>query len=207
MRIVGGKLSGRRFAGPPGDRTRPTSERVREAVASALEARGAIEGAVVLDLWAGTGALAFEALSRGAERAVLVEVDRRVSGSIERAAAELELGAQARVIQTDLERPIEGWIGRAAGPFDLVFCDPPYDRVERVGEVLGALAAAGSLAADAWVVVEHASRDAVELPAGFSEIRTYRYGDTSVLLGALTPEDESTPNDDRAPNDEALERP
>ena len=76
MRIVGGSLGGRRFSGPPGDATRPTSERVREAIASALDARGWIEGAVVLDLFAGTGALAFEALSRGADRAFLVERSR-----------------------------------------------------------------------------------------------------------------------------------
>ncbi|HJL20021.1 MAG TPA: RsmD family RNA methyltransferase [Sandaracinaceae bacterium LLY-WYZ-13_1] len=184
MRIVGGTLGGRRFSGPRGDATRPTSERVREALASALEARGWIAGARVLDLWAGTGALSFEALSRGAEHAVLVERDRRVARAIGRSARELGLEARVRVVVSDLEKPPARWIEAAPlAPVGLVFCDPPYARVERVGPLLAELARAGVLRPRAAVVVEHARRSPPSLPAAFGEVATYRYGDTAVWLG------------------------
>lgn len=182
MRIVGGALSGRRFSGPPGDRTRPTAERTREGIASALASRGWIEGAVVLDLWAGTGALAFEALSRGAARAVLVEGDRRVARAIDASARELGLEDRVTVVTADLEKPPAKWMGALDAPADLVFCDPPYARVERVGPVLSALLEAGKLRAGAAVVVEHARRAPPHLASGFGEVGAYRYGDTAVLL-------------------------
>lgn len=189
MRIVGGSLSGRRFRGPPGAATRPTSERVREAIASALHARDAIEGAVVLDLFAGTGALAFEALSRGAARAVLVERDRKVAQAIERSAAELGLEARVQVVVADLEAPPTRWIASLGAGFDLVFCDPPYARLDRALEVLAALREAGALADYATIVLEHGHRDAPVAPPGFEALRSYRYGDTAVLLlGAASKE-------------------
>lgn len=178
---MGGTLSGRRFSGPKGDKTRPTSERVREAMASALVSRGAVEGAAVLDLWAGTGALAFEALSRGAGHAVLIEHDKRTAEAIRRSAGELGLAQQTRVERRDLEKA--GW-SDGLGPFNLVFCDPPYRRVERVTDVLRELLARGALALDGLVLVEHAAKDTVVLPEGLAEVRTYRYGDTKVLLAA-----------------------
>lgn len=193
MRIVGGRLGGRRFSGPPGDRTRPTAERTREGIASALEARGWIDGAVVLDLWAGTGALAFEALSRGASHATLVEGDGRVARAIDKSARELDLSERVEVIVADLERPPDRWIGKVREPADLVFCDPPYARVERVGVVLSALSEAGKLRPGAAVVVEHAKKAPPALPAGFGRIATYRYGDTAVLLGAAPTEEPTEP--------------
>lgn len=189
MRIVGGTLSGRRFRGPPGDATRPTSERVREAIASALEARDVFEGAVVLDLFAGTGALAFEALSRGAARAVLVERDRRVAAAIARSAQELGLEARAEVVVADLEAAPARWLSTRAGRFDLVFCDPPYARTDRALEVLTALRDAGALADDATIVLEHGPRDAPVVPSGFEALRSYRYGDTAVLLLGAAPKE------------------
>jgi len=181
VRIVGGSLGGRRFSGPPGDATRPTSERVREAIASALDARGWIEGAVVLDLFAGTGALAFEALSRGADRAFLVEKSRSVARAIDKSARELGLEARAKVIQADLTKA--GWMD-GVEPASLVFLDPPYAEIARVEPLLSALAAAGKLQPDAVVVVEHARREPPTLPPGFGEVRSYRYGDTAVLVAA-----------------------
>ncbi|MBP7683736.1 MAG: RsmD family RNA methyltransferase, partial [Deltaproteobacteria bacterium] len=99
MRIVGGTLGGRRFDGPPSDLTRPTSERVREALASALDARDAIRDVRVLDLFAGTGALAFEALSRGATDACLVERDPRVVKAAQQSIAALGLGERCVVVR------------------------------------------------------------------------------------------------------------
>lgn len=192
MRIVGGELSGRRFSGPPGQGTRPTSERVREALASALDARDLVRGALVLDLFAGTGALAFEALSRGAKRAILVEQDRRVAKAIERSAGELGLTDRVRVVMADLEKPGRRLLEGLDAPADLVFVDPPYDRIDAVQGLLSVLLREGKLRPGAALVIEHARRAPPTLPPGFEEVATYRHGDTSVLL-ATAPTDEEPP--------------
>lgn len=186
MRIVGGALSGRRFAGPPGSSTRPTSERVREAIASALDARDAIHDARVLDLFAGTGALAFEALSRGARSAVLVELDRKVKSAIDESARTLGLRDRIQTIGVDLLRdPVraaEKLEALATEPFTLVFVDPPYAEILRVPPLLAELVRRGTLADDAFVVLEHA----VRIPPGdltpLEVETTYRHGDTQTVL-------------------------
>ncbi|RZO54705.1 MAG: 16S rRNA (guanine(966)-N(2))-methyltransferase RsmD [Sandaracinaceae bacterium] len=185
MRIVGGSLGGRRFSGPPGDGTRPTSERAREAIASALDARGWLEDAIVLDLFAGTGALAFEALSRGAARAFLVEKSRVVAKAIEKSARELGLSDRATVIQADLlaGRGQSRWLA-SIEPASLVFFDPPYAEIAAVEALLSTLAAEDKLRPGAAVVIEHARRAPPTLPPGFGEVRSYRYGDTAVLVAA-----------------------
>lgn len=187
MRIVGGALSGRVFAGPPSDLTRPTSERVREAIASAVESRGGFAGTRVLDLFAGTGAMAFESLSRGALHAVLVERDAKVARSIARSAAELGLTAQCTIVVADLRS--EGTVLRieatARGPFDRVFVDPPYAEVDAVAPLLDRLRARALLADEAMVAVEHAKRHAPARPEGFAILSEPRYGDTAVLLLSL----------------------
>ncbi|MFW6049798.1 MAG: RsmD family RNA methyltransferase [Myxococcota bacterium] len=184
LRIVGGALGGRRFSGPRKGEVRPTSERVREAVASALEARDAIEGALVLDLFAGTGALAFEALSRGARAATLVEGDHRVARALDRAARQLGLAERTRVRRVDLLGARDR-IARALstdGPFTLVFADPPYAEIDRLPALLGALIESAVIAPGARVVVEHAARGAdPSLP--LASIARYRYGDTAIALG------------------------
>ena len=177
MRIVGGALKGRRFPAPKGRDTRPTSDRVREALASALEARGAIARSRVLDGFAGTGALGFEALSRGAESAVLVDTDPKVRRGLEASAAALELSARVTVRRDDMFGATIGVLD--LGPFDLVFLDPPYARVPDLGPLLAALVPA--LAEDALVVVERDRRDALpEHP--LRALTSYRYGDTAVDL-------------------------
>lgn len=186
MRIVGGKLSGRRFSGPRSDATRPTSERVREAVGSALEARGLIEDAVVLELFAGTGAMAFEALSRGARRAILVEKARPVAKAIEKSAAELGLADRVTVVMADLEGSRATWLERIDEPAQLVLIDPPYARIDLVPELLTALAEAGRVEDGSTVVVEHAQRHPPTMPLGFVEVSRYRYGDTAVWLARFT---------------------
>lgn len=189
MRIVGGTLRGRRFRPAIGSGTRPTSERVREALASALQARELIAGRVVLDLYAGTGALAFEALSRGAERALLVERDRSMVKGLRRSIAELGLKERATVLPLDLAR--KGAAAKIAAsalaPFDLVFADPPYARSADLPALFAALAAAGALGEEAALVVEHASSDALALETETDGLRVapiaaYRYGDTAIQV-------------------------
>src|SRR5690606_24750765 len=140
-------LGGRRIAAPRGQSTRPTSERVREGIASALEARGWIEGAQVLDLFAGTGALSFEALSRGAAHAVLVDSDAGRIRAIEKAARELGLSREIRALPFDLEREPRAFLARLphGERYDLVFLDPPYERIAAVGPLLAALSESGKL--------------------------------------------------------------
>lgn len=180
MRIVGGALSGRLFAGPKGEATRPTAERVREAVFSALEARGAVEGARVLDLYAGTGALAFEALSRGAASALSVERDPRIVRAIEADARSLGLSDRHRALSLDLGK--KNVPERLPGPFELVLADPPWADVPRAAVVLAALVAAGVLAEGGRLLLVHAERDPDPEIAGLEVETRYRYGDTAVVL-------------------------
>jgi 16S rRNA (guanine966-N2)-methyltransferase len=148
---------------------------------SALDARGAITSACVLDLFAGTGALGFEALSRGATRLVAVDRDRRVTRAIQADARALGLAGETRVLTVDLGRDRDVAKKLAAeGPFDLVFADPPYDDAAIVPDLLRALANGGALADDALVVFEHAVRAPPALGEGLAQVAFYRYGDTAV---------------------------
>ncbi len=151
---------------------------------SALSARGAVEGARVLDLFAGTGALAFEALSRGAERAVAVDDDRRARAAIQKDAEALGLSDLLVVVGMDLLGAPERAAERLArqGPFDLILADPPYVDAGRAIALLALLAEAGAADPDAVVVLEHATRDALELGPRLASVASYRYGDTSVEL-------------------------
>jgi len=179
MRIVGGDLRGRRIPVKPEPGTRPTSDRVREALGSALDARAAIRGARVLDLYSGTGALAFEALSRGAEHAVLVDSSRKVCAALRKSAAALGLEDRSQVMSLDLTK--RGVAKRLGGPFDLVFADPPYAMASALTALFEELLP--SLAEDAIVVVESASKEPPDLASlDLAAIATYRYGDTAVAF-------------------------
>ena len=186
MRIVGGALRGRRLESPRGADTRPTSERVREALASALDARAAVADARVLDLFAGTGALGLEALSRGARALVAVDSDRHALACIRRNVTALELDSRAHVLALDLNAK-RGALLRAlertgVAPFTLVFADPPYALAAQAAELLAELLAAQLLAGPAVIAFEHARRAPPPLPAGFAALAGYDYGDTSVQL-------------------------
>ncbi|ADB33824.1 methyltransferase [Kribbella flavida DSM 17836] len=180
-RIIGGAARGRRIGVPAGTGTRPTADRVREAMFSSLESEfGTLLGLNVLDLYAGSGAVGLEALSRGAARAVLVEADRRAADVI---------AANIRVVglpgATLLTRPAEKVAqGDNPAPFDLVFADPPY-RLEtaELQDVLLALAERGWLADDAVVVIERGKREPWEWPAGFAALRDRKYGETRLWYG------------------------
>jgi 16S rRNA (guanine966-N2)-methyltransferase len=181
-RIIGGASGGRRIAVPAGSGTRPTADRVREAMFSSLETEfGSFHGLAVLDLYAGSGALGLEALSRGAARVVLVESDRK--------AAEV-LTANLKVVglpgATVLTRPVEKVASgdNPAGPFDLVCADPPYKlETLELQEVLTSLRDNGWLADDAVVVVERGKREPWDWPAGFAALRDRKYGEARLWYG------------------------
>lgn len=180
-RIIAGTVGGRRIA-VPASGTRPTSDRVREALFSALDADPGLAGAAVLDLYAGSGALGLEALSRGAAHALFVESDRRAAATLRRNIAGLGLGeaASVRVARA-------GSVLAAPAPcrYDLVLADPPYSvpNAEVTGWLRDALRN-GWLADGATVVVERPARtDAFEWPPPLRPRRDRRYGDTTVYVG------------------------
>jgi 16S rRNA (guanine966-N2)-methyltransferase len=171
MRVIAGAFKGRTLHAPRGQRTRPTADRVREALFSML---GPLDGARVLDLFAGSGALAIEALSRGAAEAVLVESDRRALAVIER---NLEpLGAAATVRRRDVLAYLRD---SAEGPFDLVFADPPYDAASRLAAQLSEHLPA-VLAADGRIVTESDKRNPLTLDLPL--LRQRDYGDTRITI-------------------------
>jgi 16S rRNA (guanine966-N2)-methyltransferase len=176
-RIIAGAAGGRRILVPPKG-TRPTSDRVREALFSALDADPGLDGAAVLDLCAGSGALGLEALSRGAVHALFVESDRRAAGVLRRNTDALGLaGAQVRMA------PAAAVLAeRAERAYDVVLVDPPYDvPATEVAGWLAAAAAHGWLAADAVVVVERAGRDGpFPWPPALRAGKERRYGDTTL---------------------------
>lgn len=182
MRIIGGIYRSRRLRAPSGTSTRPTSDRVREALFGILEAASAIEGARALDLYAGTGALALEALSRGAAAAVLVESSRTALAVLRANIQDLGLDGRATVVAAD----VRGVASRLAadGPFDLVFADPPWKSAEAGGpaQILEALARAGALSVRALVVLEHSARTSPPEVVGLTLADTRRYGDTALAI-------------------------
>jgi 16S rRNA (guanine966-N2)-methyltransferase len=183
-RIAGGVLRGRRLRVARSKGLRPTSERVRAALFSILGA-GAVEGARVLDLFAGTGALGMEALSRGAARADFVEVHGGSCREIRRSLEEFGLGETGRVHRGAVPRALDG----LEGGYDLIFADPPYDLedwrglMERIGD--------GKLMSDAGLVaVEHSSRRPLERAYGRLVRREHRtYGDTALSIFGIGGQD------------------
>jgi 16S rRNA (guanine(966)-N(2))-methyltransferase RsmD len=184
-RIVAGSLGGRRLAVPPGARTRPTSDRVREALFSALESLTDLDRARFVDLYAGSGAVGLEAYSRGAGHVLLVEADPRVARVARENIAALGAGGAVRLAV--------GPVGRVLAegpdePYDIVFADPPYAVPdEEVTAMLAALVDGGWLAARAVVVVERSSRGGEPgWPRGVTPVRTRRYGETTLWYGRAT---------------------
>ena len=172
--MIAGQFRGRRLASARTRGTRPTADRVREALFSILGAD--VEGARVLDLYAGTGALALEALSRGARSATCVERSRSALQALERNVRELGLEDRVTVVRGDALAFARGLVAEP-DRFELVFCDPPYDDpAEPIVEALGA----GTWWTTA-AVLEHPSARAPEPPAGF-DADTRRYGDTGVTI-------------------------
>jgi 16S rRNA (guanine966-N2)-methyltransferase len=188
-RIVAGKWGGRRLATPAGERTRPTSEKVRAALASSLTAAGGLEGARVLDLYAGSGALGLELVSRGASSAVFVERDRAALLAL-RSNIESLGKTDPDVTLTVTPGEVTGFLSRAGfgsdiGPFDLVVADPPYDLgTDLLLSMLLALHRSGLLAAHADLIVERSVKSGDQLwPEPLEGVRSRRYGDTLLCYG------------------------
>jgi 16S rRNA (guanine966-N2)-methyltransferase len=183
-RIIAGAAGGRRLTVPPGRGTRPTSDRAREGLFGTVTAvLGALAGAAVLDLYAGSGAVGLEALSRGAADVLMVEADPRAAGVIRANAVALGLaGARVAVGRAGTV------LARGPGdgpPRDLVFADPPYSTGEgEVTAVLEALLAPGWLVPGALVAVERATRSGpLSWPAGYAPDRARKYGEATLWYG------------------------
>lgn len=187
-RIIAGSAGGRTIHTPRGRDTRPTTDRVREALFSRVEALMDLGGAVVLDLYAGSGALGLEALSRGAGQLVAVERHRATASLVERNARELGLGEATTVHAQPVERLLA--TGEPVG-CDLVLLDPPYPLGEvEVTEVLGLLVARGWLSPDALVILERSSRSpAPTWPEGLVHLDTRTYGETALHLADAAPQE------------------
>jgi 16S rRNA (guanine966-N2)-methyltransferase len=173
-RIIAGTWGGRRLTTPSGSGTRPTSDRVREALFSSLRSElGGFDGLRVLDLYAGSGALGLEAASRGAAHVDLVESAKGAAVAITRNIA--DLGANATLHRL----PAERFVTVNRSPYDLVFVDPPY--ADDPTAVLAALPRL--LTVDALVVVERSARDDLTWPEGLSGMRDKSYGETRLYYG------------------------
>ncbi|MEU6523097.1 16S rRNA (guanine(966)-N(2))-methyltransferase RsmD [Streptomyces sp. NPDC046924] len=184
-RVIAGRAGGRRLGVPPGNGTRPTSDRAREGLFSTWQALlgGPLEGERVLDLYAGSGAVGLEALSRGAGHALLVEADARAVRTVREniralglPGADIRPGKAEQVIRTPPP---------ATGPYDLVFLDPPYSvSDDDLREILLTLRSGGWLAEEAVVTVERSTRGGeFGWPPGFDAIRARRYGEGTFWYG------------------------
>lgn len=187
MRITGGELAGRRLRVPRSE-VRPTADRVREALFSMLAHRGALEAARVLDLFAGSGALGIEALSRGALRALFVEKSRSVAKNLGENLASLDLLARAHVVTGDAAVALRE-LARGAERFDLCFIDPPYASA-LAGPALATLAASGLLSSRALLVAESDRRHAPGPIAGLELAFERAFGDT--LIGCYRVSSDTT---------------
>jgi 16S rRNA (guanine966-N2)-methyltransferase len=182
MRIVGGRFRGRSLNAPLTDGIRPTSDRMRESLFNIIAHRAdvTLEGARVLDLFAGTGALSIEALSRGADFAVMVDIGTEARGLQRESIEAFGLGGSARILRRDATKMGE----TTFPPFNLVFCDPPYGK--GLGEVAIASAIAGGwLAPGALVILEERASAEVTLPAPLADIDRRKAGETQLLFARM----------------------
>jgi 16S rRNA (guanine966-N2)-methyltransferase len=185
MRIVGGRLKGRVLSTPSSRAIRPTSERLRESIFDILEHRfpGHIEGARVVDLFAGTGALAIEALSRGARFALFIDNGAEARALLRANVEALALGGVTRIWRADAAK-----LGSApaGGPFALAFLDPPYGQ-GLARPALSSLVEGGWLEPDALLVVEEDAKADIAAPPGLARVDERVYGDTKIAILQAAP--------------------
>ena len=165
MRVVAGELGGRRLVTPPGNDTRPTTDKVRQAVFNALDSAGLLDGASVIDLFAGSGALGIEALSRGASSCIFVERDRSAVEALRSNLTTLGIEGRSRVVVGDAAT-----YGSQVGSIDLALVDPPY-QFEAWEALLAGL--------DAAAVIAESDRE-IPAPEGWEQVRARRYGRTFI---------------------------
>jgi 16S rRNA (guanine966-N2)-methyltransferase len=184
MRVVGGRLRGRAIAVPKSKTIRPTADRLRESLFNILAHAfdDPVTGARVLDLFAGTGALGIEALSRGAAFALFVDENAEARALLRENVAALGLGGTSRIFRRDATK-----LGEAhpVGPFSLAFLDPPYGH-GLAAAALNSARAGGWLMPDALIVVEEATKAQFAAPGGFREIDRRRYDDTEFIFLRLS---------------------
>jgi 16S rRNA (guanine966-N2)-methyltransferase len=182
-RVIAGAAGGRRLAVPPGTATRPTSDRAREGLfASVLSELGSLDSKRVLDLYAGSGAVGLEALSRGAEHVLLVESDARAAAVIKSNIA--AVGIAGATVVTDRAERLLARPPNAPDRYDLVFADPPYAMTAAAVTRVLTLLTDGWLAAGALVVVERATRSGLlEWPPGYLRGKSRRYGEATFWYG------------------------
>lgn len=186
--MVGGLVRGRRLRVPPGKDVRPTQDRIREALFSILG--DTVEGCIVLDAFAGSGALGIEALSRGAERAVFCDERQECMSAIRENLEKCELAARAVVVRARLPEALTGIREALDEPCDLVFLDPPYGMQGKM-QILEGLHQFALLKERARIVFEHAQKDAFTcVPAGFVLEKERRYGDTLLTFLNYQPGEE-----------------
>jgi 16S rRNA (guanine966-N2)-methyltransferase len=179
-KITGGSLNSRKLKSPKGPNVRPTPGRVKESLFSILMER--LDGARFLDLFSGTGAIAFEAASRGASRVVAVEGTREIANAIEEAVGELRVGKTVSVVGAPVDRALY----RIEGPFDIVYLDPPYaDPVPMT--VFRLLLERNLLAPGALVIYEHAAKRILPDIPGFRSSREEVYGDVALAFMEQSP--------------------
>lgn len=183
MRIIGGRAKGSQIYAPKGQDTRPTQDRVRESLFNILQRD--VQDATVLDLFAGSGALALEAVSRGASRAVVVDHAREAVQCIRRNVEKLGFAEDVRILPREYHAAIQ-LLAREGLRFDLVFLDPPY-RMDTLGEITGEIKEAGLLQEGALVVVEHRRDGAPAMNEGFVLQSKRSYGDTEISIFQYTP--------------------
>lgn len=178
MRIIGGEARGRRLFAPEGDETRPTSDKVREALFNII--RGEVWDACVLDLFAGSGALGLEAISRGAGSAVFCDVSKKAIAAVKRNIELMRCEDKTRVIQGD-------WHSALSGRYSLVFIDPPYRLTEVYHQAAEALLSGGHLTEDALLVMERvADKPITGLDERFEIFDERKYRDTALTFVRLT---------------------
>ena len=168
MRVIAGEFGGRKLIAPEGKTTRPTTDKVRQAVFNSLNSMGVLEGAVVADLYAGSGGLGIEALSRGAEHCTFVERDRAALQALRANIAALDISERCAIHATD----VLAWVPAMRG-IDIAFIDPPYD-FDAWGALLGLLT-------DVSMVVAE-GEEAVDAPDGWTQVRAKKYGRTWITV-------------------------
>jgi len=180
VRVVAGTSRGHPLVAPQGQQTRPTSDRVREAMFNALGSLDVVEGAGVLDLFAGSGALGIEALSRGAARCTFVDQERRAIDAIRTNVAATGVADRTDIVTSDVLRYLAGT--GAGGDIDLVLADPPY-AFDQWDDVMASIA----VTVGGGILVIESDRE-IDLPSTWSCVRQKRYGTTLVLIARRTPD-------------------